>query len=149
MGYSPLFLVGRNNSKLSSLAASFPSNYNIRILSSEADVKGLVPSQLPSVSIGTIPGDAPVDPVTEKVLGAVFQGDTSQQSDAVTAPRKRILLEMAYKPAVTPLVTLAASAGWAIVPGLEALVGQGVYQFKLWTGITPLYEYSRQAVMGN
>jgi pentafunctional AROM polypeptide len=149
MGYSPLFLVGRNPSKLTSLGASFPSNYDIRILSSEADVKGLVPYQLPSVSIGTIPGDAPIDPIMEKVLGAVFHCSTSQQSDAVTAPRKRILLEMAYKPAVTPLVTLAASAGWAIVPGLEALVGQGVYQFKLWTGITPLYEFSRQAVMGS
>nr|AAB36328.1 AROM=aromA gene product/pentafunctional enzyme {C-terminal, shikimate 5-dehydrogenase homology domain} [Aspergillus nidulans, Peptide Partial, 34 aa] [Aspergillus nidulans] len=27
--------------------------------------------------------------------------------------------------------------------GLEVLVGQGWYQFKYWTGISPLYESAR------
>jgi pentafunctional AROM polypeptide len=149
MGYSPIYLMGRNAMKLTSLAASFSQDYNIQLLSSEAEVRALSPAQLPTVAIGTIPGDAPIDPMTELVLDAVFQGSASRTCDAGTEPSKKILLEMAYKPAVTPLMSLAARARWVIIPGLEALVGQGVHQFKLWTGITPLYEYSRQAVMGN
>jgi len=58
------------------------------------------------------------------------------------------LLEMAYKPAVTSLMQLAANSGWKTVPGLEALVGQGVWQFRLWTGIVPLVGVAREAVMG-
>jgi len=55
---------------------------------------------------------------------------------------------MAYKPAVTPLMELAVQRRWKTVNGLEVLVGQGVYQFKYWTGITPFYELARQAVWG-
>jgi pentafunctional AROM polypeptide len=149
MGYSPIYLIGRNALKLGSLAASFPQEYNIRLLSSEAEVGALAPAQFPSAAIGTIPGDAPIDSTTESLLDAVFQGSTRRSCAAETEPSKRILLEMAYKPAVTPLMSLAARARWVIIPGLEALVGQGVHQFKLWTGIMPLYEFSRQAVMGN
>ena len=66
----------------------------------------------------------------------------------VVAAGEKVLLEMAYKPAVTSLMQLAGKAGWITVPGLEALVGQGVHQFKLWTDIMPLYGVSRDAVMG-
>ena len=59
-----------------------------------------------------------------------------------------VLLEMAYKPAVTSLMQLAGKAEWTTVPGLEALVGQGIHQFRLWTDIMPLYAVSRDAVMG-
>ena len=40
----------------------------------------------------------------------------------------RVLLEMAYKPAVTALMQLATDSGWKTIPGLEVLVGQGVNQ---------------------
>ena len=54
-----------------------------------------------------------------------------------------ILLEMAYKPAVTELMQLAK--GWTTIPGLEVLAGQGFYQFEAWTGITPWIETLRGA----
>ena len=43
---------------------------------------------------------------------------------------QRVFLEMAYKPAVTALMHLAADAGWHTVSGLEALVSQGIYQVR-------------------
>lgn len=55
----------------------------------------------------------------------------------------RILLEMAYKPAVTTLIQRAQDAGWKTVNGLEVLVGQGVHQFEYWTGIKPLWRIAR------
>ena len=60
---------------------------------------------------------------------------------------RKVLLEMAYKPTVTSLMQLAERAGWITVPGLEALVGQGIHQFRLWADIMPLYSISRAAVM--
>lgn len=93
------------------------------------------------VAVGTIPGDLPIDATLESILQVIFE-----QSAAST--RSKVLLEMAYKPAVTQLMDAAAERGWKTVPGLEALVAQGVHQFKLWTNIMPLYEVSRNAVLG-
>ncbi|EMF14621.1 Pentafunctional AroM protein [Sphaerulina musiva SO2202] len=139
MGYSPIYLLGRNKTKLAQLTASFPAEYNITLLSSPEEARQVaVP---PVVAVGTIPGDLPIDTTLESILQTVFA-----QSAATT--RSKVLLEMAYKPAVTQLMELAEKSGWNTVPGLEALVAQGVHQFKLWTDIMPLYEVSRNAVLG-
>jgi len=47
-----------------------------------------------------------------------------------------VVVDMAYRPAETPLLKLAKEAGgrWALVPGLEVLLQQGYEQFRLWTG---------------
>ena len=77
-------------------------------------------------------------------------GATAANTAGVTGGNTgKVLLEMAYKPAVTSLMQLAGNSGWRTVPGLEALVGQGIHQFRLWTDIMPLYQVSRDAVMGN
>jgi len=162
MNYKPICLVGRNAAKLTELAKAFDADYDIRVLSSVEDVQGLNSNELPSVAIGTVPGDSPIDETMGKVLGALFEAEAKVEGDQ----RKRVLLEMAYKPEITPLITMASGHGWKTVPGLEPLVGQGVHQvslpardfgswmvltssqFKLWTDITPLYPTARKAVMG-
>ena len=100
---------------------------------------------------GEIPGDSPIDPGMREILISIFSvGTTSTANVAGIAATNSnmVLLEMAYKPAVTSLMQLAQNSGWRTVPGLEALVGQGIHQFRLWTDIVPLYEVSRDAVMG-
>jgi len=47
------------------------------------------------------------------------------------------------------LMQMAKDAGWIAIPGLEVLSAQGWYQFQKWTGITPLYEDARAAVMAD
>ena len=147
MGYSPIYLVGRNKAKLADLASAFDKTYNVHLLSSEEDARALKPSQQPVVAVGTIPGDSPIDPSMREILCHIFQSSAPSITGVNTGGAK-VLLEMAYKPAVTSLMQLASNSGWKSVPGLEALVGQGIHQFRLWTDIVPLFEECRNAVMG-
>ncbi|KAL9129326.1 MAG: hypothetical protein Q9217_002197 [Psora testacea] len=142
MGYSPLYILGRSASRLQDVVSSFPSDYDLQIITDLVDIDRI---RLPTVAIGTIPADKPIEPTMQKVLGHVFQA--SINSLPLQGVDKVILLEMAYKPAVTPLMTLAFEAGWMIIPGLEVLAAQGCYQFDAWTGITPLFAKARDAVM--
>ncbi|KZF25212.1 Pentafunctional AroM protein [Xylona heveae TC161] len=140
MGYSPIYLVGRSAEKLTVLKDSFPDSYNLKMLTAVEHVNEL--ESVPIVGVGTIPADGPIEQNMREVLARIFY-----------LPKKAgrqlsILLEMAYKPRVTALMQLAEDAGWVTIPGLEALTGQGLYQFEYWTGITPLYKHAREAVMG-
>ncbi|TKA76216.1 hypothetical protein B0A55_06602, partial [Friedmanniomyces simplex] len=153
MGYAPIYLVGRNKQKLAALTQSFSSEYGIQLLSTEEEAQALSAGQHPAVAIGTIPGDSPIDSGMREILCTIFGASdkaATAAADMATSPAgsKKVLLEMAYKPAVTSLMQLAQNSGWKTVPGLEALVGQGVHQFRLWTGITPVYGRARGAVMG-
>ncbi|MCJ1396635.1 3-dehydroquinate dehydratase (3-dehydroquinase) [Xylographa bjoerkii] len=157
MGYSPLYVVGRSQEKVRSLIETFPATYQLQVLSSPEDVNGL--EQVPHIAIGTIPADKPIDRHMEAILKELFHLSPQR------AHQKAILLDMAYKPRSTALMELAAQDGWETIPGLEALVGQGLFQvymhhklsllmisaddckkFQLWTGITPLYRDARAAV---
>ncbi|TID26342.1 Pentafunctional AroM protein [Venturia nashicola] len=155
MDYKPIYLVGRSSEKLKQLAKSFPEGFGIEVIASQEDVtaqKGI----LPSVAIGTIPADRPIDPSMSKIIENIFtaseQLDASNYENGVVPhpglSQERILLEMAYKPAETELMGMAKKRGWKVVNGLEVLVGQGVYQFKYWTGIQPYYQLAREAVLG-
>lgn len=146
MEYSPIYLVGRSPSKMEQLVSSFPTDYDLLVIPSVHGVRDL--QTVPSVAIGTIPADKPIDGDMKEVISTVFE--RGGKKEGIPAPTtsgivsgKRILLEMAYKPPVTPLMHLAEERGWKTVNGLEVLVGQGVYQFQHWTGITPQYETAR------
>ena len=147
MQYGPIYLLGRNPAKMSALRDAFPADYDLRVLSSPADVETI--ERIPTVAIGTIPANQPIDDGIKATLDALFAKAGSEKGEAeapigsLPTAGKRILLEMAYKPAVTELIRLAEGAGWATVNGLEVLVGQGVKQFEYWTGVRPLYELAR------
>ena len=82
-----------------------------------------------------------------EILCSIFT--SSDDLTGVTAGNgSKVLLEMAYKPLVTSLMQLARNSGWKTVPGLEALVGQGIHQFRLWTDIMPVHQVCREAVLG-
>jgi pentafunctional AROM polypeptide len=125
MGYSPIYIVGRSPAKLESMVSTFPSSYNIRVVDGVGSFE-----TIPSVAIGTIPANQPIDPGLRETLCHMFE--RAQEADATAiksvehAPR--VLLEMAYKPQVTALMRLASDSGWKTIPGLEVLVGQGWYQ---------------------
>ncbi|OXV11240.1 hypothetical protein Egran_00997 [Elaphomyces granulatus] len=145
MGYNPICILGRSSTKIKNMAATFPASYHIQLISESTKVESI-----PRVAIGTIPGDQPIDPNIREILCRMF--DHTQEVDKGSGQEgkpPRVLLEMAYKPDITPLMQLASDAGWTTVPGLEALVGQGVYQFQNWTGILPVYEQARAVVMSS
>ena len=129
MGYAPIYLLGRQPAKVAKMVQTFPTAYDLRVLEEVTEVEG----KSPNVAVGTIPADRPVDEGMAGVLKELFKAGQQEEEG-----EKRVLLEMAYKPRVTDLMRMAAREGWVTVPGLEALVGQGIYQFQYWTGIMPL-----------
>ncbi|KAL8746349.1 MAG: hypothetical protein Q9190_001618 [Brigantiaea leucoxantha] len=146
MGYSPLYMLGRSKDKLQAVADYFPASYNVALLNSQEDVEaiGSTSSSWPAVAIGTIPADQPIDSAMRRTLQYLMRSAATTATAASSPePQQRILLEMAYKPALTPLMELAEEAGWKTVQGLEVLAGQGVGQFELWTGIRPLLRDAR------
>ena len=60
------------------------------------------------------------------------------------------LLEMCYHPSPnTQIATLANDCGWTVIGGVEAMIGQGLEQSKLWTGVEmsqKVIESAREAV---
>ena len=127
MGYAPIYLLGRQPGKVAKMAKSFPTAYDVRVLESVEGARGMQ-NGVPGVAIGTIPADQPIDTNVADILDAVFKA----------RGKKSVLLEMAYKPRLTPLMEMAQKEGWVTIPGWEALVAQGMWQFKYWTGIMPL-----------
>ncbi|KAI1811092.1 EPSP synthase-domain-containing protein [Poronia punctata] len=136
LGLSPIYLVARNKPAVQEIISSFPQEYNIQHTEDASHVR-----QQPNVVISTVPADRPVDASMQGLLASVLR-------QAAQTDRPRVFLEMAYKPRETPLMRLAEDSDWITIPGLEVLTSQGVYQFQLWTGITPLFSDARAAVLG-
>jgi pentafunctional AROM polypeptide len=134
LGYSPIYLLGRSPEKMQAMLKTFPKEYNLEVITKESLAKGATPA----VAIGTIPADQEVDPGLLVAVKVVLDSGRS-----ATNARPPLLLEMAYKPADTPIKILAEKCGWRTINGLEVLVAQGVYQFQYWTGIVPHYETAR------
>ncbi|EFW98669.1 dehydroquinase class 1 [Grosmannia clavigera kw1407] len=143
LGYGPIYLAARNSANAAKIVDGFPASYNVQLLGpSSTSSTGADAATPPSVIITTVPADKPLDDSVQGLLTTLLQRST-------TLPGPRVLLEMAYMPRVTPAMKLAEGFGWKTVPGLEVLAAQGWHQFQLWTGITPLYEDARAAVMGS
>jgi len=128
MTCSPIYVLGRSPSKIQTLAESFPQGYNLKVLSPQQAIDLSPP---PTIAIGTIPADKPMEKEMRETLARIF------------TQTKGTLLEMAYKPAVTELMKMAD--GWTTIPGLEVLAAQGFYQFERWTGIKPRLKVLREA----
>ena len=124
LGCSTIVILGRDQNKVGSLVKDFP-DFNVLSISGVSDI-------LPTYAIGTIPADKPMDPTMLDQL-KLFLGNEK-------TAKPRILLDMAYKPSVTPLMEHASKLGWKTIPGMSVLAAQGIFQFELWTGILPLYE---------
>ncbi|KAK9453669.1 shikimate-5-dehydrogenase [Dipodascopsis uninucleata] len=75
-----------------------------------------------AIIIGNIPGDALRESDFPDILFSKYNNTTP------------VLVEMAYKPDVTPLMKVAQKTdNWVIVRGTDVLLEQGYRQFELWT----------------
>ncbi len=59
----------------------------------------------------------------------------------------RVVMDMIYRPRVTPLLRLAASRGIATISGVEMFVAQGTAQYEIWTGKRAPEAVMRKAVL--
>ncbi|CAK7264904.1 3-dehydroquinate dehydratase (3-dehydroquinase) [Sporothrix epigloea] len=142
LGYGPVYVAARSPENGKQLVSSFPASFGVELFGAKThDGQVNTAAVTPSVIITTVPADKPLDPSILEQLT-----DVLGRSKLISG--QRVLLEMAYQPRHTPVMKLAENFGWRTVPGLEVLAAQGWYQFQLWTGITPLYEDARSAVLG-
>ncbi|KAH9991980.1 aromatic amino acid family biosynthesis-like protein [Russula compacta] len=86
----------------------------------------------PSVIVSTVPASATT--TEEGVPDALFL-----PASLFSAHAGGVVVDMAYKPAETPLLKLAKTTAtparkWHTVMGIEVLLEQGYGQFELWTG---------------
>ena len=141
MGSASIWILGRSPDKVKELITSFPEAYNVHAVD-EAALAKLSENQ-PSLAIATIPATEEMDEGIKKALEQILPSPKEKATGVKGNEEKRILLDMAYKPAVTPLMERANKEGWVTIPGLDVLAAQGVEQFELWTGIKPLYSKAK------
>jgi len=122
-----IYLYNRTASKAQELAGAFPEA-RIKVIDQiEQWSDGLSP---PNVIVSTVPASATS---TEEITN-----NTMNLTTALFGYRDgpAVVVDMAYRPAQTPLLRVASAAGgnWATVRGVDVLLEQGYEQFKTWTG---------------
>lgn len=122
LGVESLYIWNRTHEKAEQLAGEFGGTAvrDLSTLSGRADVV-----------VSNVPGEA--------------QGDVPAQLSPSLGPGT-VVIDMAYKPRVTPLLRAAADRGAGTVEGFDVLVEQGLYQFRQWTGQNPPRKAIRAAV---
>ncbi|KAK9365507.1 hypothetical protein V1509DRAFT_585058 [Lipomyces kononenkoae] len=128
-----IYIYNRSRSKAEQIAEEFKDKSNVVVVDSYNITSWPVQESLPlCVIIGNIPGDA----ITEDDIPLSLFGKQGG-----------VLVEMAYKPNVTPLMKVSERAGgWKVVRGTDVLLEQGFEQFELWTGIDAPKDVMRKAL---
>jgi pentafunctional AROM polypeptide len=125
LGAQHIYLFNRTRARAEQLVGVVPGA-NVQVI----DALGTWPADAPSVIIGTVPASA-------TTLDA-DSGDALVLPSSLFSPEGGVVVDMAYRPAETPLLKLAratrSSEAWHTVQGLEVLLEQGYAQFSLWTG---------------
>ncbi|KAF4947572.1 hypothetical protein FGADI_10303 [Fusarium gaditjirri] len=131
LGFGELIVVNRTLRKAEDLASRFPDlkTRSFTTLEEAAAAKDL---QIRLI-VACVPAD---DLGAEKIPSGLFSGT----GDGV-------LVEMAYRPQVTGMMTVAGRyPGWKVYRGVDVLEEQAYAQFELWTGREAPVEAMRSAM---
>ncbi|KAI9892006.1 MAG: 3-dehydroquinate dehydratase (3-dehydroquinase) [Vezdaea aestivalis] len=147
-GYSPVYILARDESKAGSLCEAFKEGLKnagelreeqeVLVMKHFEDAKVLSGT---SVMVSTIPAAGEMD----KVLKIGLAGALGTKDEGLG---KRVFVEMAYTPEWTEGAVMATKAGWEAVLGRDVLAEQGREQFRLWTGVNVGGEQARKIVRG-
>lgn len=126
LGAQRIYLYNRTTSKAQALVEAFPDT-PVKLIETLDAWPAEGPA--PTVIVSTVPASATATDSTNP--GAVLL-----PLALFDATANGVVVDMAYKPAETPLLLLAKSAApkWARVMGVEVLLEQGYVQFETWTG---------------
>lgn len=117
-----ILLYNRTRESAEALISAFP-DCGIELISS---VESFPDGAAPTLIVSTVPGSATALEKTKEGL---------LLSRAIFSARKGVVVDMAYRPAETPLLSLAKNeAGWASARGVDVLLEQGYEQFVAWAG---------------
>lgn len=135
LGCQKIYMINRTVSKLTPIKESLP-DFNIEILDSAEAVASAEPV---SLVVSCVPADKPLDETLAQNLNSLLTASAHTTNC-------HFLLDAAYKPRVTPVMQMAEKLGWAVIPGVEMLVNQGVLQFEIHTGFSASYHVAHDAV---
>ncbi|KAF7795466.1 hypothetical protein EIP86_006627 [Pleurotus ostreatoroseus] len=123
IGVRTIYLFNRTRASAEALVQAFP-NVDVRII----DRLGAWPVDAPTVIVSTVPASATTLDGTS--LDALYL-----PAEIFAKDSEGVVVDMAYRPALTPLLQLAGNVakGWKCVRGLDVLLEQGYAQFFLWT----------------
>ncbi|KAF5097458.1 hypothetical protein D0Z00_002395 [Geotrichum galactomycetum] len=137
LGISTIYLLNRTTKNAEEVAAAFPAEYGVQVVSTDS-VSEI--TQKPLLAVSCVPADKPLP---EELLSAVTK---FLDAPLKNAPYQPVLLDVAYKPFVTPVMELAQKSNYKTVGGRDMLVYQGVEQFQIWTDVPAPLEIAKKAV---
>ncbi|KAK5091178.1 hypothetical protein LTR05_001358 [Lithohypha guttulata] len=139
LGCSTVYIVNRDKAEVDSVIMEYASKGSAQGLIHVATVQEARSLPPPSIAVSAVPDFAPTttSELTARQILQIFL-----QRGAAGSP----LLEMCYHPSPdTAISTLANNAGWQVVGGIEAMIGQGLAQARLWTGVE-IDDHLRQSI---
>ncbi|OAL00303.1 NAD-P-binding protein [Phaeosphaeriaceae sp. SRC1lsM3a] len=125
LGASEIYLVNRLNSEVDIIKESFRSTMPDCKLTHVSSVEQVQSLEAPVVVVGCVPDIAPTQPgeiLAKDIVGSILN-----------LRPKGFILEMCYHPnPITGFLRLAEERGWHVIPGVEAMIHQGIAQQVLW-----------------
>jgi shikimate-5-dehydrogenase len=116
-GVEQIYISNRTFERAEKIAADFAGHFRVVPIEKWEEMNG----HPANVIIGTVPADTVND---SQFAGIEWKGEGG------------LCIDMSYKPRVTPLMRIAQDQeGWATANGLDALLEQGLIQYKIWTGL--------------
>jgi shikimate 5-dehydrogenase len=116
-GVEEIYISNRTYERAQKIAADFADQFRVVPIERWEEMNG----HPADVVIGTVPA--------ETVSEAQFTGVEWMSGGG-------LCIDMSYKPRVTTLMRIAeGQKGWATANGLDALLEQGLIQYKIWTGL--------------
>jgi len=129
LGCSPVYIVNRDKSEVDVVIDEYASRDAAQGLVHIATVEQASSVTPPGIIVSAVPDFAPKS--ANEVVARQIVEILLQRGDAGSP-----LLEMCYHPTPeTAISRLAEEAGWKVIGGIEAMLGQGLAQASLWTGI--------------
>jgi quinate dehydrogenase len=125
---TPIYIINRDAAEVAAVQSECVARgltTDLIHITSVTEAQSLPP---PGAIVSAIPNFTPSTPA-EQMVRQILTAFLSQ-------PHKGALLEMCYHPSPhTQIAALAARYDWQVILGTEALIGQGLEQAKLWTGV--------------
>ena len=129
LGCSSVYIVNRDQTEVDAVINEYASKGAAHGLIHVASVEQAETLLPPGIVVSAVPDFAPKT-TDEVVARDILQ--TFLRRGEIGSP----LLEMCYHPSPdTAISRLANEAGWQVIGGVEAMIGQGLAQASLWTGV--------------
>lgn len=129
LGCSKVYIVNRDKSEVDAVIGEYASKGAAHGLVHIASVEQAQQLEAPRIIVSAVPD---FEPKTRNEVTARQILQTFLRNGHAGSP----LLEMCYHPSPdTAISRLASEAQWQVIGGIEAMIGQGLAQASLWTGV--------------